>query len=199
MTEPSKLHTSSTHSSLAPYKRSTTQNLVITGMFTALLCVLAQITIPTAPIPFTLSLYAIFLIGALLPPKPALMSVLSYILLGAFGLPVFAGFKGGAHILTGVTGGFIMSYPAMSFLTALFWKSFRKAKPLGLTFGMLISLILCYLIGALWFRYSTDSSFYYALTICVFPFILTDLIKIGLAVGTSLIIRKTLTKNQLIP
>ncbi len=198
MIEPSKLHTTPRHSSDASTMRSKTQNLVITGMFTALLCVLAQITIPMVPIPLTLSVYAIFLIGTLLPPKSALMSVLAYILLGAFGLPVFAGFKGGFHILTGVTGGFIMAYPIMALITAFSWRIARKAKPVALTLGMLISLLICYFIGSLWFSYSTDSSLYYAFTVCVFPFILTDLMKIGLAVGSGLMIRKTLLKNQFI-
>ncbi|HBY72577.1 MAG TPA: biotin transporter BioY, partial [Lachnospiraceae bacterium] len=83
-------------------------------MFTAVICVLSQISIPTQPIPFTLALFAIFLTGALLPPRAAFLSVFVYLLLGAFGLPVFAGFKGGIHVLTGMTGGYLMAYPFMS-------------------------------------------------------------------------------------
>jgi len=168
-----------------------TKALVITGMFTAIICVMSQLSIPIQPIPFTLAVFAIFLTGAILPPKYAFMSVLAYILLGAFGLPVFAGFKGGIHILTGMTGGYIMAYPLMAFVTALFYKFIRKAKVLALTIGMLVSLLLCYLIGTLWFTFAAGTDFYYALTVCVFPFVLFDLLKIGLAISTSIIIRKT--------
>lgn len=176
----------------AKYKTST-KNLVLTSMFTAILCVMAQISIPTPMIPFTMSLFAIFLIGALLPPRLALMSVLAYVLLGAFGLPVFAGFKGGLHVVAGMTGGFIMAYPLMSFVTALSYKIVKKYKIAALSIGMLLSLILCYLIGSLWFSYSTGNSFYYALTVCVVPYILFDLIKVGLAISVSTVLREAIT------
>ena len=78
-----------------------TKDLVMTGMFTALICVMAQITFPTQPIPFSLTIFAIFLTGALLEPKFAFLSVLVYLLLGAFGLPVFAGMKAGVGELFG--------------------------------------------------------------------------------------------------
>ncbi len=169
--------------------------MVLTGMFTALLCVMAQISIPIKPIPFTLSLFAIYLIGALLPPRYALLSVLSYLLLGAFGLPVYAEMKGGFHILTGMTGGFLMAYPLMAFLTAVSYRYAKKWKLAALTIGMLFSLILCYLLGSLWFTVSTGSGFQKALTLCVYPFVLFDLIKIALAVSFSQIIRGTVFRN----
>jgi biotin transport system substrate-specific component len=174
-----------------------TKYLVLTGMFTAIICVMAQLEIPIQPIPFTLSLFAIFLTGALLPPRYALMSVLAYILLGAFGLPVFAGLKGGIHILVGVTGGYIMAYPILAFLPSLFYSVFKKGKVIALTIGMLLSLFLCYLIGTLWFMHVTGNNMYSALTLCVFPYIPFDLVKIVLAVSLSTILRKTALKALL--
>ncbi|HKL80337.1 MAG TPA: biotin transporter BioY [Mobilitalea sp.] len=173
--------------------KTSTKNLVLTSMFTAILCVMAQISIQTPMIPFTMSLFAIFLIGALLPPRLAMMSVLAYVLLGAFGLPVFAGFKGGLPVVVGMTGGFIMAYPVMSLVTALFYRIVKKHKIVALSIGMLLSLILCYLIGSLWFSYSTGNSFYYALTVCVAPYILFDLIKIVLAISVSTVLRAAIT------
>lgn len=174
--------------------KMTTGNLVLTGMFTALLCVLAQISIPTQPIPFTLALFAIFLIGAMLPPRLAFLSVLTYILLGAFGLPVFANMKGGFQVITGVTGGFIMAYPFMAYFTAMFYKYSRKYKTPALICGMLVSLSFCYLMGSMWFTITSGSSFYHALTLCVFPFILFDILKILLAATIGGILRGTLWK-----
>jgi len=40
---------------------------------------------------FTLQVFAIFFLSVLMPPRQSLMTVLMYILLGALGLPVFAG------------------------------------------------------------------------------------------------------------
>lgn len=178
-------------------QRMSTQDLVMTGMFTAIICVLAQISIPVQPIPFTLGLFAIFLTGALLKPKYAFFAVLAYILLGAFGVPVFAGLKGGLQNLTGMTGGYLAAYPLMALVTALFYKHVKKYKTIALAVGMVISLILCYLLGTLWFAYSNTygMNFTAALSVCVFPFILFDVLKITLAISVSAVLRKTAFKS----
>lgn len=169
-----------------------TKELVMTGMFTAVICVLALLEIPSQPIPFTFSLLAIFLTGALLSPRYSFLAVLVYLLLGAFGLPVYANFKSGFQTLFGYTGGFLMAYPIMAFVTSLFYKYFRKYKVIAATTGMAVSLAICYLMGSLWFSFIMDKSFYTALTLCVFPFVLFDVIKIVLAVIISMVIRKTI-------
>lgn len=176
-------------------QRMNTKNLVITALFTAILCVLAQINIPTQPIPFTLSVFAIFFIGALLPPRYALMSVMAYVLLGAFGLPVFAGSKGGISVLTGMTGGFIMAYPFMALLTSMSHTYMKRWRTVALTIGMLLSLVICYAFGSFWFTVVTGKSFTYALTVCVYPYLLFDLLKITLAVSFSKIIKATVFKT----
>lgn len=174
---------------------SNTKYIVLTGMFTAILCVMAQLEIPVQPIPFTLAVFAVYLIGALLPPRYALMSVLAYILLGAFGLPVFAGLKSGFQTITGVTGGYIMAYPIMAFLSSLFYNMAKKYKVVFLTIGMLLSLFLCYLIGSLWFMRVTGNSMISALTLCVFPYIPFDLMKIVLAITLSTVLRKAVLRH----
>lgn len=177
-------------------KRFSTSNLILTGMFTAITCVMSQIIIPLQPIPFTLSLLAVFLTGALLEPKYALLSTLAYILLGTFGLPVFAGFKGGPHALTGMTGGFIMAYPIMAFTTSIFYQLSKKIKSMIYivlqVLGMVISLFLLYLIGTLWFCYVSGSTITYALTVCVFPFVVFDLIKILIAVSSAAVLKRVI-------
>jgi biotin transport system substrate-specific component len=172
-------------------QRNRVIDLVVTGMFTAIICVMAQISLPVQPIPFTLALLSIFLTGALLPPRYALLSVISYLLLGGFGLPVFAGLKGGIQVLAGMTGGYLMAYPVMAFVTALFYKYIKKHKTFALTLGMLVSLALCYMIGTLWFCFVTGTGFITAFSICVVPYLTFDLLKIVLAVSFSSVIKKT--------
>ena len=176
--------------------RLNTKDMVIIAMFTAVICVLSQISIPVQPIPFTLGLFAIFLTGALLSPRNALLAALVYLLLGAVGLPVFVGFKGGPGALVGMTGGYLMAYPLMAFITALSYKLAKKYKVIALAVGMVISLLLCYLIGTAWFTYITDNTFYTALTLCVFPFVVFDLLKIALAISLGTVLRAVL-KNAL--
>jgi biotin transport system substrate-specific component len=175
-----------------------TVDLVLTGLFTAVICIMSQIAIPIQPIPFTLSLLSIFLTGALLQPRYALLSVLAYILLGAFGVPVFAGLKGGFQVLTGYTGGYLMAYPLMAFVTAMLYKYIKKNKLLGLIAGMLLSLLLCYIIGTIWFTIVSGNDFITALTLCVVPFVLFDLLKIILAISISTVIRKALSRNNIL-
>lgn len=170
---------------------NTTNNIVFTGIFTAIIIILSQIAIPTSPVPFTLSLLAIFLTGILLPPRQAFLAVLVYILLGAFGLPVFAGMKGGVSALFGPTGGYILAYPLMALIISLSRKYARKYKTLVLILGMLVSLFICYLLGTLWFSYITGTSFAASLALCVYPYIIFDLLKIGLAIFFSSILGKT--------
>ncbi|MBP1754862.1 MAG: putative rane protein [Firmicutes bacterium] len=178
-------------------QRISTLDLVMTAMFTAILCVMAQISIPVQPVPFTLSIFALFLIGALLTPRYAFLAAFVYLLLGAFGVPVFAGFKGGLTSLTGMTGGYLMAYPLMTLITALSYKLGKKHKLITMGIGMTLSLILCYLIGTLWFTFLSGKTFYVALTLCVFPFVLFDVIKIVLALSISVIIRKAILKQSL--
>ena len=158
-------------------KRRFYQIICICGVFTAVLCILSQFSIPLQPVPFTFSLFAIFITGALLPVRWAFLSVLTYILLGAVGLPVFAGFRGGVSSLVGMTGGYLISYPFMVLIIALTIKLFRRKSPVSSVAGMLLSLIFCYILGTAWYGFVAGVSFVSGLTVCVLPFIAFDIAK----------------------
>jgi len=140
----------------------------------------------------------------LLKPKYAFFATLAYILLGAFGLPVFAGLRGGLHVITGMTGGFIVAYPIMALITSTSYQLSKRVKITAFiknisrialpTLGMIISLLISYFIGTLWFSYVSGSTIAYSLTVCVFPFIAFDLLKIALAISFSSILRKVIDR-----
>ncbi|MEG2182983.1 MAG: biotin transporter BioY, partial [Oscillospiraceae bacterium] len=155
--------------------------LAVTGMCAALICVLSVISIPIQPVPFTLSVFAIFLTGGLLSPKYAFCAALLYVLIGAVGLPVYSGFGAGPGILFGLTGGYLMSYPLMAAVVALSVKLFKGRSALSLSLGMIAALALCYLLGTAWFVFQSKMSVGQALALCVVPFILFDLLKAALA------------------
>ena len=69
-----------------------TQELCYTALGAALTAICAWISIP-AQVPFTLQTFAVFLVTGLLGLKCGMLSVTVYLLLGAVGLPVFAGFS----------------------------------------------------------------------------------------------------------
>ena len=70
-----------------------TRDLCFCAIGAALIAVCAWISIP-ADVPFTLQTFAIFTVCGLLGGKRGTVSVLVYLLLGAVGAPVFAGFRG---------------------------------------------------------------------------------------------------------
>ena len=73
----------------------------------ALIAVLAQISIPIGPVPFTLQNFAIGLIATVFRPREAVLSVGLYLLLGAIGIPVFASGGAGFHVLVGPSAGYL--------------------------------------------------------------------------------------------
>ena len=161
-----------------------TRDLVYIAICTSLICICSWITIP-GTIPFTLQTFAIFVTLGLLGWKRGLFSILIYIILGIIGLPVFSSFNSGIGVILGPTGGYIIGFLFSSFLYFLLEK-FIKNENVKLILGFILSLILCYLIGTIWFYYVYGNnieymSFYNVMMICVIPFIIPDLLKILLA------------------
>ncbi|MEG1152075.1 MAG: biotin transporter BioY [Oscillospiraceae bacterium] len=155
--------------------KSITKNLVLTSLFAAITAVLAQIAIPIGPVPFSLGIMGAFLAGLMLKPIWAFGSMLLYITIGAIGIPVFASFGAGATTLFGKTGGYLLGYMAISFIIALSYKI--KNKLWCIAIGMAVGLIICYAIGTIWFMFLTNSDLFAALSLCVFPFIIPDIMK----------------------
>ena len=96
------------------------QRTVMAGVFAALLVVLSQVSIPLPTgIPVTLQTFAVALCGCVLGPAVGSAAVGVYLALGAVGVPVFAGFSGGAGALVGMTGGYLWAFLPMAFLCGL--------------------------------------------------------------------------------
>ena len=88
--------------------RISVKNIVLAGMFAAFLAVMSQVSLPMPTgVPITVQVFAVALVGVILGWKRGVLAVLVYILIGAVGVPVFANFKGGLSVLTGLTGGYI--------------------------------------------------------------------------------------------
>ena len=169
--------------------KKSVKTITMTGICTAILCILSAIAVYIGQIPYTLALIGVFLIGGILSPIYAGMACLCYLLLGAIGLPVFSGFSGGFGTLFGPTGGFLLAYPFMAML--LSWIRTRlKNRTAGLLIGMILALLIGYAFGTGWFMLTTKSTFFTAATTCIFPFFWLD----GIKIAVSLIILKTYTK-----
>ena len=164
------------------------RKMAIIALMTAVLCILAPISIPVfiSPVPVSLGVLAVYLTAYVLSPVDALISVIIFILLGTFGLPVFSGYSGGLSKLVGPTGGYIIGFLFTVYISSLFIHMKK-----GIIFdviGMITGLALCYILGTIWFSYQQGIGFIASLLLCVVPFLIGDAIKIIVAVilGTQL-------------
>lgn len=159
--------------------------MVQIALFAAIMAVCSWIQIPMT-VPFTLQTFAIFCALGTLGGKSGSISVLVYIVLGAVGVPVFAGFSGGMGVLMGTTGGYIIGF---LFTALLYWAIthfFGEKLPVMIV-AMVLGLLVCYAFGTAWFMivYANANGavgLITALGWCVFPFIIPDLVKIALAI-----------------
>ncbi|MBR1585604.1 MAG: biotin transporter BioY [Clostridia bacterium] len=173
----------------AANKRSfQTLDLAYMAIGAVLIALCSWISIP-ASVPFTMQTFAVFLVLSLLGGKRGTVSVLLYILLGAVGIPVFAGFSSGVGILLGSTGGYIVGFLLMGLaywlLTRCLGTGWRAE-----ALAMIVGLALCYALGTAWFmvvyaRANGPVALTAVLSWCVFPFIVPDLVKLGLALVLS--------------
>ncbi len=182
---------------------SKTMKITISALFTAVLAILAQIQIPIQPVPFSLTLFAVYLTGIVLPPLCAFGSVLAYLILGGFGVPIFAGMIGGPAVLFGPTGGYKIGYIFVALIVSVGIHIFCKNSDSKIRFAifavvsMLIGLTVCYLFGTIWFVITSDAKLSYAMKVCVYPFIPFDLLKILIAAIAGLAIKPVLKKTKL--
>ena len=140
-------------------RRFSTFDLVLAGMFAAVLTVISQISIPMpSGVPLTIQIFGVALVGSVLGWKLGIFSILTYILLGAVGLPVFSNFHGGFGVLTGVTGGYIWSWPIMSALCGIHLKTQNHTRDLMIRITLsLIGLMIVEVIGGLQWAFLVTS------------------------------------------
>ncbi|MGD9559706.1 MAG: biotin transporter BioY [Oscillospiraceae bacterium] len=158
-----------------------TRTLALAALMAALLAVLAPVTVPVGPVPITLATFAVFLAGAMLPPTAAAASMATYLLLGAVGLPVFSGYRGGLQVLVGPTGGYLWGYFVVAVVLAL---AVRRTQRFWLRFAAAMAgMAGCYLLGSVWYMVVTGTPFWSAVALCVVPFVLPDMLKALLALA----------------
>ena len=173
--------------------------MVQIALFAAIIAICSWIQIPLT-VPFTLQTFAVFCTLGILGGKNGTISVLLYIILGAVGVPVFAGFSCGVGVLLGTTGGYIIGF---LFTALLYWviTHFFGDKLPVMIIAMALGLVVCYAFGTAWFmlvyaRTTGAVGLMTALGWCVFPFILPDCVKIALAILLAKRIPKHLVRSN---
>lgn len=166
------------------------------AIFTAIISILAQITIPMpSGVPFTLQTFAITLTAVVLGAKKSTIAVLIYLLIGAVGVPVFTNFRGGFQAFVSPTGGFLLSFPIMAFLIGFGAKRQEKKWIYPLT--LILGTILNYIVGIAIYCLVTNGTIAAALAACVLPFIPSTIITSILASILGFKIKKRLLAGQI--
>ncbi|MDR0633071.1 MAG: biotin transporter BioY [Holosporales bacterium] len=174
-------------------------NPVVKGVLVSLLgsaaiALGAQATVPFIPIPFTLQTMALLFVAFTLGPNCGVAAVLLYLLEGIIGIPVFAGFSSGIHVILGPRGGYLLGFIPAVYLSGLYFRKLCNGSfPLvflGGVIGSFIVLVCGYLHLSFFVGFSK------ACTLGVVPFCLTDLLKVLVFSVAVVVAKKSRNKTR---
>lgn len=163
---------------------------VLCGLFAAIIAVLTLVTIPMpSGVPITLQTFAVALCGYSLGCAKGTAATFVYVALGAVGLPVFSGMKGGFSVLVGPTGGYIYGFVGMAALCGLGAYLFLRLtkregavmKALGTAAAVvcgLAGLAVCHVCGTIQFAALTGRTFGEAAMLASVPYLAKDIISV---------------------
>ena len=165
-----------------------TADMVYVAIGAALIAICSWISVPMT-VPFTLQTFAVFFVLMALGGERGTIATVVYVIMGAVGLPVFSGFKGGLGVLLGNTGGYIIGFIVMGLIYIVITKIFA-GKIIPSVAALIIGLAACYAFGTAWFMFvyirgTGPVGIMTVLSWCVFPFIIPDIVKMALAVVVS--------------
>lgn len=179
-------------------KKNTIYEITTCALFAAVMCILGPLSVPIGPIPISLTNFVIYIALYVLATRGTTISYIVYLLLGAFGLPVFSGYAGGLGKLAGPTGGYLIGFIFMILISGIALE-LSKANVFISAVGMVLGTLVAYAFGTAWFVYQMQCELSYALSVCVYPFIPFDLGKIVIATIIGKAVRIALLKAGLLP
>ncbi len=171
------------------------KGMVLASLLAALTAVGAYIQIPIGPVPIVLTNLFVLLSGLLLGSRGGLTSMGVYMIVGAMGLPVFAGGKGGLAHFLGPTGGYLLGYCVGAWVVGLIAErahSSRGWEVLAVALGVLS----IYTVGVPWLKVVTQMSWTKAVMVGVLPFLIGDALKSAAALILARAVRPILKRQQ---
>lgn len=167
-------------------RKSKIQNLTLIALMAAILCIVGPVMIPIGMVPMSITNMAIYLSIILLDKKKATIGVVVYLMMGFIGLPIYSGFTGGAGKLLGPTGGYLIGYLVLSWISGKLLEILDKANGMKQNSKQIMALgigtIGLYFVGTIWLMIQSKLTLFTALSVGVFPFVVFDMIKIVVAV-----------------
>jgi biotin transport system substrate-specific component len=161
--------------------------VVLLGTLFVAICAHVSIPLWFTPVPLTMQPFAVLLLGLLLSPRWSAATMVVYLAEGAAGLPVFSpvGTPTLLHLF-GPTAGYLLSYPAVAWLTGSLFRRFRRPDASGFTAALAAASVgdcLILLSGAAWLAILTHQSPAMIFTLAVAPFVPGEVLKVIAAAG----------------
>ena len=181
ITQPDTTHGDSPTTSSSPAR-----DIALVAAFAALISASAYvgaIPVGSAGVPITLQTLTVMLAGCILGPLRGFSAVTLYLALGAVGLPVFAEHSSGIGVFTGISGGYLLSFPVAALLGGFLVKYVardRRTRALVVfACSITASILVIHVLGIVGMKIHFDVSFRESLTYDM-PFWIGDLVKTSL-------------------
>lgn len=180
-------------------KKITALDLCYMGLMTAVIVVLSWVSIPMPwGVPVTLQTFAVALCGYALGKWKSTICVAVYMLLGFIGIPVFSGMKGGAGVLLGPTGGYIIGFLCLAFLCGLA-QEIRAGRIQSRTLFVVIKILLgvaglvcCHALGIVVLRNVSGMDWGQTILVGTLPYMIKDIASVAAAYFAALAVRKVM-------
>lgn len=165
----------------------TTLDITQIGLFTALTAIGAFISIPVGPVPITLQSLFVLLSGIILGSRKAMLSQVAYVLLGLFGLPIFAGFTGGLQTMLKPSFGFLLGFILAAYVAGKITE-YEKTSIRNIVLAVFTATVVMYAVGLPYMYYvlnfilTKEFNILQVLNMGMFMFIPGDTLKAAMAV-----------------
>lgn len=169
--------------------------MVLASLMAALTAVGAYIHVPIGPVPIVLSTLFVLLSGLLLGSRWGLASMGLYLLVGAIGMPVFSGGKGGFAHLLGPTGGYLLGFVLSAWVTGFISERSRGILILEI-FAVFVGSLAIYGFGIFWLKMITQMSWLKTLMVGMIPFLIGDAVKASVALVLARAVRPVLNRQM---
>lgn len=174
-------------------RASRTRSIAFVGLTIAIMGVSAWVAIPFGPVLLTLQMFALMFAIMVLTPKQCMAAVAGYLVLGAVGLPMFSGMRGGIGMLMGPTGGYLWGYllgaVAALLVREVLGRAMGGAKSLGGMKAFAVDMMAClafivvtYVCGCFQYAAVVGVDLAAAFAVTIAPFAVPDVLKAVAAV-----------------
>lgn len=187
-------------------RASRTRSIAFVGLTIAIMGVSAWVAIPFGPVLLTLQMFALMFAIMVLTPKQCMAAIAGYLVLGAIGLPMFSGMRGGIGMLMGPTGGYLWGYllgaVAALLVREALGRAMGGAKSFGGTKAFAVDMMAClafiavtYVCGCFQYAAVVGVDLAAAFAVTIAPFAVPDVLKAVAAVLCARAVKRALPKR----